>query len=114
MENSPKLWERSKSDHELHDMFQKIIRVNRVHNRLPTFENLDEKPENEKDEFYNFVSIIINPEQDSSVRKMLFTIYEKLDFGILMSYFYRENPEEFGNMNLDTIDKLKRILDQVV
>lgn len=113
MENSSKLWDRSKPDHELHDMFQKIIRVNRVHSHQPAFDILNIKQENERSEFYNFVSIIINPEQDSSMKKILSNIYERIDLGMLLSYFYRENSVEFGNLNLETIDKLKKVVDQV-
>ena len=113
MEITPKLWEKSKSDQEIQDMFQKIIRVNRVHRRIPSLENLAQKNENERDEFYNFVSIIINPEQDSSVKKMITNIYESIDIHILLSYFYREQKHQFENLNLEAITKLKRLFDQV-
>ena len=113
METSNKLWDKSKSEQELHETFQKIIRVNRVHNRTIIYEDFPETQQSKNDDFFNFVSIIINPDPDSAVRKLLNNIYEKMDFALLMSYFYSENNQEFGNLNVDSISKLKRIFDEV-
>ena len=114
MEITPKIWERSKTDKELHLLFQKIIRINRVHSKLPLIEASSANEPPEKHEFYNFVSIIINPEQDSSLKKIITNFYEGIDFSLLLSFFYAPTSNDPHNLNLDAIAKLKRLFDQVI
>ena len=108
-----KIWDRTKSDQDIFEMFQKIIRVNRVHNRSISFDEIPNDLETTKDDFFNFVSIIINPEQDSAVKKMILNLYEKMDINLLISYFYKENQQDFGTLNVESISKLKKIFDEV-
>lgn len=113
MESSARLWDRSRSDQELQEMFKKIVRVNRVHSRLPALETVAPVAALEKDEFYNFISIIINPDQDSSVTKLLMNLYDQIDLGAILSLFYKEAQTDFGALNLDAIARLRKLFEEV-
>lgn len=112
MENNAKLWDRSRSDQETFETFKKIVRINRVHSRSPVLD-LAEPPKPQKDEFYNFISIIINPEQDSSMAKLIANLYEQIDLGALLSLFYRQTTQDFGSLNMDAIAKLRKVFEEV-
>ena len=114
MELSNKLWDKTKYDQELYDHFQKIVKVNRLHNRSINFDEIPESNSNSQEDFCNFVSIIIHPERDSAVRKFLSTLYERMDLSVLISYFYNQQNEELDGITIDSAIKLRKLFEEVL
>ena len=114
MELSNKLWDKSKYDQELYDHFQKIIKVNRVHNRSVSFEDFPESHPDSNEDFCNFVSVIIDPQRDSAVSKFLASLYERMDLTLLISYFYNQQSEDFDGLTVESVGKLRKLFEEVL
>lgn len=112
MESNARLWERARGDQDTFETFKKIVRINRVHSKgtAPDILGPSAPP---KDEFYNFISIIINPEQDSSVSKLIASFYDQIDLGALLSLFFRSSTQDLGAFNMDAIAKLRKLFEEV-
>lgn len=116
MDLKKSLFDPIKSDTEVLESFKKLIQINHIHqrNRQITFQYVSEDSNvDNRDEFYNFVSIIIKPEDNKSIKEFLYNLYERFDFTFLMSFFSKDYPDEFKNLDLDSILKLKEILSHV-
>lgn len=117
MEQRHHLFDIQRSEAELLENFKKLVQINHVHkrNRQLVFQYTAEPHRNNnQDEFYNFVSIIIKPDENRSIREFLYNIYEKLDLSFLFAYFSKEHAEELKGLNMESIMKLKEIMDQVI
>lgn len=117
MELKKSLFDSHRNDAELFENFKKLVQINHIHTKYqqPLFINNTEPNHiDNRDEFYNFVSIIIKPDDSKGLKEFLNNLYDKLDFSFLLSYFSKEHPEELKGLNLESIVKLKEILDQVI
>lgn len=117
MESKKSLFDPHRPDSELFDNFKKLVHVNHKHKKskqIPLYCPSESSYVDNRDEFYNFVSIIIKPDDNRSLKEFLYNLYERLDFSFLLSYFSKEHPEELQGANLKSIMKLKELLDQVI
>lgn len=117
MESKKSLLESTKTEAELFENFRKLIQINHLHRKTAystgTHSNDPTVMEN-RDEFYNLVSIIIKPDDTKGLKDFLNNLYDRLDFSFLLSYFSKEHPEELKGLDLESIVKLKEVLDQVI
>jgi len=117
MDISQKIWDKSKTEGELMDTFRKLVQLNLLHNNLPVPEVLQNQMVNthrDNTEFYNLISIIIKPDEDRSLREVLYEFYQNLDFAFLLNFFFRDAPTDVSGLNLDAMNRLKKILDEVI
>lgn len=117
MDISQKIWDKSKTEGELMDTFRKLVQLNLLHNNLPVPEVLQNQMVNthrDNTEFYNLISIIIKPDEDRSLREVIYEFYQNLDFAFLLNFFFRDAPTDVSGLNLDAMNRLKKILDEVI
>jgi hypothetical protein len=103
------------SENEIFDKFKRLMIVNTLHNKNSKIDfnnNKDDEDQMAKAEFYNFMSIIIKPEEETNFLKYFYMIFENFDFNLLFSFFNKEDGED-KNINMDIIMKLKKILEEV-
>jgi len=116
MDISQKIWDKSKTETELMETFRKLVQLNLLHNNLPVPEFLQNHmsaPHHDNTELYNLISIIIKPEEDRSLREVIYEFYQNLDFAFLLNFFFRDAPADISGLNLDAMNRLKKILDEV-
>ena len=117
METGRKVWDKTKSAEELYDTFKKMVQVNHLHNKSPlgdlAADHLASQRGDRSPDFFNFVSIIIRPEEGGNIRLKLYDLYDRLDFSFLLSFFFRERQEELQHFNVETIERLKKIIEDV-
>ncbi len=116
MDISQKIWDKSKTEGELMDTFRKLVQLNLLHNNLPVPEILQNQMSStyrDNTEFYNLISIIIKPNEDRSLREVIYEFYQNLDFAFLLNLFFRDSPSDISGLNLEAMNRLKKIFDEV-
>ena len=118
METTKTIWDRSKTDKELTEKFRKLVQLNLLHNNIPLPDILQKHLSNGPQaipapEFYNFISVIIKPDQERSLREVLYELYQSLDFGFLLNFFFKDQPIEAQGFNLESMARLRKIFEEV-
>lgn len=102
------------SENEIFEKFKKLIIINKIHDKQLKID-LNHRKEDEdqmaKAEFYSFISIIIKPEDENKLVQYFYMLFEKFDMNFFFSLFNKEDDED--KINMETIMKLKKILEEV-